>query len=292
MITKIFDGKEYAARREAILTDEVKRLHNKVRMGSIVFNEDPGSKLYTKLKMQAAVRCGIEFSEQEAFLREPVQMIQEKIKLYCDREDLAGVLVQKPAKEVWLEAHKCKDGTLFDTWWQQLVMCIDEFKDVDCLTPENLGKVFTGKWEFLPATVKAVLLILREALGDEGVTGRNIAVIGRSDLVGRPLAAVLESYGAYVAMFGASNMDKEMVHRADIVISATGSEKIVTEDLVKNGDIVIDVGAPKGDVDFEAVKSKAAFITPVPGGVGPVTVVSLLENLVKMAMEREGKNTI
>jgi methylenetetrahydrofolate dehydrogenase (NADP+)/methenyltetrahydrofolate cyclohydrolase len=219
-------------------------------------------------------------------MREDLKVLQDKIRIYSHRGDVSGVLIQKPTKEVWMQTTGIHDPIKFDAWWQQLIGVLDAKKDVDCLTNENLGRVYLGKWMLLPATVKAVLLILREALGGEGVSGRKIAVIGRSELVGRPLAAVLESYGAYVGLFGASNMDRKAICQADVVISATGVPKLVTEDLIKEGDIVIDVGAPKGDVDFESVVKKAGFITPVPGGVGPVTVVSLLENLVELVKMR------
>lgn len=273
----VFDGRVEAKKREQGLAARVSSSGLKPCMVSVVFVEDAGSLLYTGLKKKAAERVGIEFVEYEVSIASKLEGIVDLIGELSGDGSVDGVMIQKPTKLTWQEATGEQDG--FDVWWKSLVGAVDPKKDVDCLTEVNLDKVYDGTWKVLPATVKAVLSVLEIALGGLELSGKTASVIGRSDIVGRPLAAVLEQRGAEVCLFG-SDVDSAVTREADVLISATGKTDLVGREMVKDGAVVIDVGAPKGDVKFDEVRGKAAFITPVPGGVGPMTVVSLLENLV------------
>ena len=168
---------------------------------------------------------------------------------------------------------------------EEIVETIIPTKDVDCLTAVNLGRLMMGEMTLLPATVRGIWEILGKAgINEKTIVGKNVSVLGRSDIVGKPLANLLINRGATVTVCHHQTKDLAcLIKRADIVISATGSPNLVKGEMVKEGAIVIDVGSPKGDVDFGSVVKKASFITPVPGGVGPMTVVSLLENFLDLA---------
>ncbi len=287
----VFDGRKLAAGKEKVMADKIRQARYNPRLGSVVFVEDEAGLMYTRLKKQAAVRVGVEFSEQEVSMKEGVMVLQEKIRIYCQRDDIDGVLIQKPMKQTWEDVYGNSGNESFDAWWHNLVGVLDVNKDVDCLNRENLQMLMEGKARVWPATVRAVVSVLAEAvvsLGwgesfEEGVKDKSMVVIGRSDIVGSPLAALLTQFGAKVNLYG-SDLDLEVLKNAQVVISATGQEGLVKAEMVGEGAVVIDVGAPRGDVDFESVKEQASFITPVPGGVGPMTVVSLLENLVERVL--------
>jgi methylenetetrahydrofolate dehydrogenase (NADP+)/methenyltetrahydrofolate cyclohydrolase len=268
----------------------VERLKVKPRIGSVAFEEDEGSLTYTRLKKEAAVRVGMEFDEKRLSIHNSINTVIQSVKEMGEREDIHGLLVQKPMRQVWQKAIGNKWKGTFTSWWRLVTSGLSINKDVDCLTQENLNLVYEGKWRILPAAVKAVMLILGEALETNpgvdyriGVEGKVAVVVGTSELVGRPLAAVLKQMGAEVTNCGIKTLDlKPYTLKADILVSATGKPGLITREMVKLGAVVIDVGEPKGDVEFSSVKAKASFITPVPGGVGPVTVVSLLENLMEL----------
>jgi len=289
----IFDGQRFASEREEKLKLKIDRNRLKPRIGSLVFQEDPASLKYTQLKKRAAVRVGIEFSVEDVSISESLPILQEKIRTFCARNDFHGVMIQKPMKELWNDYFK-NNSERMDQWWSHLVGCIDADKDVDCLTSTNLDKVYSKKWKILPATVKAVLTVLNWAYHNHKIFsnplegfdlhGVSAIVIGRSEIVGRPLAEVLAQYGATTNLYG-SDLDFQRLKQADLVVSATGKPGIITGDLLKEGVVALDVGAPDADFEFESVAQKASFVTPVPNGIGPVTVVSLLENLVSV-MER------
>lgn len=291
-----FDGKKEAQKREKLLRKRVEQFKRPLRMCSIVFEEDAGSQLYTRIKFEAANRVGIEFDRVDLSLRQPIEFIREEVQTVSERLDIDGVMVQKPMRQVWRETMKRYERGMFSAWWREVSSAVNVKKDVDCLHPEMLDKVYLGKWHIVPATVKAVLSILEIALHiSEGglsthttvglplpLKNLKVAVIGRSEIVGRPLAAILTQKGAKVALVGSQVEDLGFYTvGADVVVSGTGVPGIITEDIVKPGVILIDVGSPKADVS-RGCFGDAAFITPVPGGVGPMTVVSLLENLVEL----------
>lgn len=283
----IFDGRSFAQSKEENLRTQIVASKHSYRMGNLVFVEDEAGMKYTQLKKQAAVRVGIEFSVEEMSMHSPIDTLKTKIYEFSQRADFHGTMIQKPAKADWNKLFQ-KQGGRFDGWWQMLTNSLNPDKDVDCLMTENLQRVYSGNWRLLPATVKAIVSVLasldqnllpRQNL--ENFTGLFMVVVGRSDIVGAPLTAVLRQYGARVENYG-SNLDLEQLARADVVVSATGVQSLIQPDMVKPGVVVLDVGFPKPDVD-PAVAEKASFFTPVPHGIGPVTVVSLLENLWELA---------
>ncbi len=326
MNTIIFDGAAFATHQLHILSQHVQ--NTKCRLVSVVFEEDGPSQVYTRLKHEAAVQVGIEFDRIDHSLHDQISLIQHSIHLACKRADVTGVMIQKPGKRAWAQVTG-KSPARFDDWWRELTAAIDPAKDVDCLTRTNLNLVYEGNPRVLPATVKAVLAILQEALDShihfecerDGCSGsedheleessatgllhqskaeepssaqllrqvkiRNlkIVVIGRSELVGRPLASVLSYQGAAVQLLGSADYLTSRTQQADVIVSATGRRGLITGEMVKTSAIVIDVGAPGADIEFDTVAPKASFITPVPNGVGPVTVACLLENLVQLSQK-------
>lgn len=281
MSAVIFDGTKLAREREKILAEKVARLPQAPRIASVVFGEDAGSQLYTRLKAEAADRVGIEFERHDFSLNDPVDLIEEQIGKICQREDISGVLIQKPSKKTWVNSTG-NDPAGFGDWWHLLTAALEVTKDVDCLTAANLNKVLAGNYKVVPATVKGIMVILEKALGGD-LAGKKAVVVGKSEIVGLPLAAILRQEGVEVDLCDSHTEDLAgKIRQAEMVISATGRTNLITADMISPGAVVVDVGSPGADVDFEAVKEKAAFITPVPEGVGPMTVVSLLENLVSV----------
>lgn len=296
MNSKVFDGAAFATHQLRILSQHTQ--NTKSRLVSVVFAEDEPSQIYTRLKHEAAVQVGIEFDRIDHSFTDPISLVQASIRHACMRADVTGVMIQKPGKRSW--AHITgKSPARFDEWWRELTAAIDPEKDVDCLTRRNLNKVYEGTWSILPATVKAVLSILAEAINVEvaslttsdtspvaELAQFTVSVVGRSELVGRPLAAVLKHKGAARVSLLGTSIDPQLListlKSSDIIISATGKSNLINGDMVSPGSIVIDVGAPGADVDFATVAPKASFITPVPNGVGPVTVACLLENLMQL----------
>jgi methylenetetrahydrofolate dehydrogenase (NADP+)/methenyltetrahydrofolate cyclohydrolase len=300
MTARIFDGMVEARKFEAEIKERIGVVGVKPRILSVVFDEDQGSQLYTRLKFEAAARVGMDFDRLDFGFHDPVEQVREQIRTACRRNDVSGVMIQKPSKLKWNTVMETHGRGKFAAWWQSLTAVICTDKDIDCLTKQNLDLVYAGEWKLLPATVRGILLIIEQALymrqgslsqnerwmtdsiGDQSkLKGKKVAVIGRSEIVGRPLAAVLTQKGAVVTLCGSKTEDLGVITAsAEIIVAATGVKHLIQEDLVRPGAIVIDVGSPDPDVDFEGVKDEVAFITPVPFGVGPMTVVSLLMNMV------------
>ncbi|OGV93734.1 hypothetical protein A3B57_00245 [Microgenomates group bacterium RIFCSPLOWO2_01_FULL_47_10] len=294
----VFDGNAFAAKRLETLKERVRVLGKKPMLVSVVFAEDSMGMLYTKLKAQAASEIGIGFEKVELRYHDSIHDSKENIGTLGKRAEVDGMLVQKPNKKQYLEwiLNRVSDDIIaYEEWWEEIASAIDPKKDVDCLTRDNLDKVYRGEGEFLPATARAVVSILEALLrpgelrtGEAGggtlehLKGKKIAMVGRSELVGKPLAFYLQYKGARVQILGSKDKLIDRLPQSEIIISATGQAGLITGDMVNEGITVIDVGEPRGDVDFASVLPKASFITPVPGGVGPVTVVSLLENLLDM----------
>lgn len=274
----IIDGKALALKHQQFLQEKITKLGIRPKIVSILVGDDPASVLYTQMKQKKASQLGIDFdyirySSQDRF--EDIAMAI--VKLNQDRA-VSGIMVQLPLPKDFLGDRSAED----------LLQRINPEKDVDGLTKNS---------PFLPAAVRAVMSILE----DENIElkGKFAAVLGMSRLVGLPIANELKKHGAIVSSINSQTPNIEQItSRADVIISATGKPRILTGNMVKNGVVVIDVGTlviedelsetPKqviGDVDFESVFKKASKITPVPGGVGPMTVISLLENVVE-ASER------
>ncbi|MFC1652275.1 bifunctional methylenetetrahydrofolate dehydrogenase/methenyltetrahydrofolate cyclohydrolase FolD [Planctomycetota bacterium] len=288
MAAQIIDGKQAAADMRAELKDEVANLKKKgivPGLGVILVGKDPASQSYVTAKERACEEIGI-YSDDN---RLPADTSQADLMTLVEKMNadpkINGILVQLP-----LPKHLDEDAIL---------LAIDPSKDVDGFHPMNVGRMVVGQDAFLPCTPHGVVQLLKR--NQVTIEGAEVVIVGRSNIVGKPLANMLIQKGA------AANATVTVCHtrtkdvaqhcrRADIVIAAVGRPNTVTADMVKDGAVVIDVGVNRvddatkkrgyrlaGDVDFEAVKEKASLITPVPGGVGPMTITMLLYNTVASA---------
>ena len=285
---ELFDGIGFAKKREQQLKERVNQL---VRQGckpsitSIVFTEDAGSLLYTQKKLELARRVGIEFRPIFLSLFESRQRIVDEINQLNADPKVTGVMIQKPSKRIWVE--RVGEGD-FSNWWSSLIDWVKPEKDVDGLTPGTQKAIKAGTWLeqglVLPATAQAILLVVKQV----AVTKENrVAIIGRSDIVGTPTFYTLKHLGYRPTLMGRVDLAERIVSNQqlkefDVVISATGVEHLITGSMLKEDVVLIDVGEPRPDIDASSVVSKARFLSPVPGGVGPVTVVCLLENVITL----------
>lgn len=274
----IIDGKALAQEIRNDLKLEVQELKEKginPKLAVIMVGEDKASEVYVRNKSKACNELGIEFEEfikgNETTQKELIDLIDELNK----REDIHGILLQSPIPK------KLDIREAFNR--------IDSSKDVDGFNPINVGKLAIGEDCFISCTPYGVIKML-EAYNIE-IEGKRAVVIGRSNIVGKPVAQCLLNKNATVTICHSKTRNiAEVVREADIVIAALGKPKFVTEDMIKDGAVVIDVGINRnsegkleGDVDFENVSKKASYITPVPGGVGPMTIAMLMNNVVKAA---------
>ena len=274
-MTVIIDGKELAKKIRGQVAEEVEKLKNRgvnPKLAVIMVGEDPASKVYVKNKSKACNEVGIEFEE---FLLDKTIEKKELIELIEKlnrRQDIHGILLQSPIPE---------HLDIYDAF-----ATIDYRKDVDGFHPINIGRLALNRQTFISCTPHGILKMLQEY--NINLKGANVVILGRSNIVGKPLAQVLLNNDATITICHSKtkNIDK-ITKNADILISAIGKAKFVTKDMVKPGAVVIDVGINRGedgklvgDVDFVNVSKKASYITPVPGGVGPMTVAMLLHNVV------------
>lgn len=273
-MTKIVDGKALAAAHQQALQKKIKRFkNNRLKVVSLLVGDDPASLLYSEVKQKKAAELSIGF-EIKRFDNDPKnwEIVIDEIKKRNKDKAVAGLMVQLPLPKEFLDVHEP----------QELLKLISPKKDVDGLS---------GKNRCLPAVVRAVLSVLR----DEKVLvkGKNVVVIGSSPSVGLVIAKQLKKLGGKVIIcdINTKNLVEE-TQKADILISATGEADLVIARMVKEGVVVIDVGISKiegqisGDVHFESVSPKCSIITPVPGGIGPMTVISLMENIIDSVYNR------
>lgn len=309
----IYNGTQKASKKEKEIVGQVRELKQPPQIGAILFTEDPGSRLYTRLKKEAADRVGIAYHLYEFSLHSPLADVLSKIELLNANPAITGIIIQKPTRRIWevnLETEQGREQNLsYNEWWNALVSSIHEEKDVDGLHPSTLAAIADGTWQekgrVLPATCQAVVDILIDFCGEivnkkpeevkpttalQCLKNKKIIILGKSDLLGKPLYYYLQHFGLEVEMIGSKELTARIelgveLHDADVIISATGRHHLITGEMVKSGVAVIDVGEPKADVEFASVKEKATFITPVPGGVGPMTVVCLMENALRLVKE-------
>lgn len=282
----VIDGKTIAAKRLGELKTKIQNSETKPKLVAIIVGEDPASKMYVEKKGKKALEVGIN-SETKVLSSELSELkLIELIRELNTDVSVTGILVQLPFPK----------GSPADKNQREILDSIDPVKDVDCLTSVNMGLLFLGSPRYFPATVKGILTILEDVLSikyhvsrEENkhlLSGKKIVVIGRSDIAGKPLAIALINFGATVTVCNSRTENLSAITKtADILISATGVAGLVTKDMVKPGAIVVDAGInvksdgkTVGDVDFAEVEKIALAISPVPGGVGPMTIVSLLEN--------------
>lgn len=280
---EIIDGKALAKNVRENLKAEVEELKKQgmvPRFAVILVGNDKASLTYVKSKNKACQELGIEY--EEILLDEATQMqeLLDIIDKLNERDDISGILLQSP-----IPAH-------LDI--NEAFRRIHPNKDVDGFNPYNVGRLCLNQDTFVSCTPYGIMKML-DAYNIH-VEGKNAVVIGRSNIVGKPMALSLLNKNATVTICHSKTQNlKEIVKNADIVIAAIGRKHFVTADMVKDGAVVIDVGINRtdegifGDVDFENVKEKVSFITPVPGGVGPMTVAMLMTNIVK-ATKQNHKN--
>ncbi len=260
----VFDGRTFAAKKEIEIRDKIYRLNKTPRLVSILIGEDPASKLYVSLKQKAAGRVGAKVIIKK-FPPNTVSMSRyiDTIKKLNEDKAVDGIMIQLPLPP------KLKPMTT------KLINLIAPEKDVDGLQDDS---------PYLHPTSKAVIEIINYAkslLPNAYPLLPSIAVVGSTGMVGKPLVRQLKKLGYKTVECDSSTKNlKACTIKSDILVSATGKPGIIRGEMVKKGSIVIDVGSPQGDVLFSEVVKKAAFITPVPGGVGPVTITCLLENLI------------
>jgi len=279
---EIIDGKRVANKLLLELKEKIDKLNKKPGLAVILANNNLASKVYVASKEKKAGEIGVEsFSykfDKSVTQNQLIQLIKELNRT----PEVNGILVQLPLYE-----HLDED---------KILEAIDPMKDVDGFHPVNVGKLNCNLRAYaIPCTPKGIIKLLRAYNID--LVGKNVLVIGRSNIVGKPTATLLTNENATVTIAHSKTKNlKEISKNADIIVSATGQPKLIKEDMVKKGAVIIDVGIVKnnlglleGDVDFEHVKKQASYITPVPGGVGPMTIACLMENTYELYMlQNEG----
>ena len=277
----IIDGKNLAKKIRQELKeecDELKKNGINPKLAVIMVGDDPASKVYIRNKSKACEDVGIEYEEFILKDETTQEKLIELIKKLNNDKIINGILLQSPIpKHLNInEAFKA----------------ITYMKDVDGFTPSSVGKLCIGEDTFISCTPYGVMKMFEEYNID--LTGKDVVILGRSNIVGKPLIQCCLQKNATVTVCHSKTKNlAEHTKRADVVISAIGQSKFVKADMVKDGAVVIDVGINRGedgkltgDVDFENVEKKASYITPVPGGVGPMTIAMLMNNVIKAAKEQ------
>lgn len=269
----LIDGKAISAKCKSETAEEIKALVAEGRrapcLAVILVGEDPASQVYVRNKKRACEAVGITSLEYLLDENESEEKLLELIDFLNKDENVDGILVQMPVpKQIDPD---------------RVIEAISPHKDVDAFHAYNVGKLFTGAPRFQPCTPAGVMRLLSES-GVE-ISGKNCVVVGRSNIVGKPMAALLLAENGTVTICHSRTKNlSEVTKTADILVAACGRPNMITADMVKDGAVLIDVGINRvgdklvGDIDFEACKEKASFITPVPGGVGPMTIAILMQN--------------
>lgn len=279
---KILDGKQVSLDVKNELREMTARLKAEKGyvpcLAVIIVGEDPASKVYVANKKKACEYIGyksLEYALPESTTQAELLELIEKLN---NDEEVDGILCQLPVPEHIDE--------------EAVINAIAPQKDVDAFHPMNVGKIMIGNYTTLPCTPAGVMELIKRT--GEDITGKNCVVIGRSNIVGKPMSMLLLHANATVTVCHSKTEGlKEICRRADVIVAAVGKAKFVTADMVKSGAIVIDVGINRdekgklcGDVDFDNVCDKCSFITPVPGGCGPMTIAMLMKNTYSAAVAR------
>lgn len=277
-MAEVISGKEVSAKvREDVKKEceELKKQGVTPGLAVIIVGDDPASRVYVNNKKKACAEVGF-VSEEYAL---PAETTQEELMALIDKLnkklDINGILCQLPLPEHLDE--------------KAVINAISPEKDVDAFHPSNVGKIMIGDYDFLPCTPAGVMELIHYAGID--VSGKNCVVIGRSNIVGKPMSMLLlHENGTVTICHSRTKNLKEICCGADILVAAVGKAKFVKADMVKDGAVVLDVGINRdengklcGDVDYDEVEKKASYITPVPGGVGPMTIAMLMKNTLKAA---------
>ena len=273
---RILDGKKLAEKILKKLKREIERRHLKLKLAIVQVGENSVSQIFINQKKKACQKIGINFE----LFKFPAKIGKLKLKKEIERivknPENSGIVIQLPLPKKFLP--------------DEFLNLIPEEKDIDVLSESSLGKFYQGTLKILPPIVKGILLILKNY--KIGLKGKNIVVVGAGRLVGFPLALQLIKEKATVSVLNEFTKDTSFfTKKADILISGVGLPNLIKGKLVKRGVVVIDAGVSLkrgkivGDVDFKSVSKKASYITPVPGGLGPLTVACLLENLVRLNIQ-------
>ncbi|MFG6148565.1 bifunctional methylenetetrahydrofolate dehydrogenase/methenyltetrahydrofolate cyclohydrolase FolD [Halobacillus sp. B23F22_1] len=277
MSAEVIYGKDLATQIRQEMKEEVASLSKEgihPKLVVIIVGEDPASQSYVKGKQRASENIGMESDLLELSADTSQEKLLETIEQLNSVSSVHGILVQLPLPDQIDE--------------QKVIEAIDPRKDVDGFHPINVGKLMTGQDTFYPCTPYGILVMLKRA--NVTVEGKHVVVVGRSNLVGKPVGQLLLNENATVTYCHSRTKNmKELTQQADILIVAVGKPRMITGEDIAEGAVVIDVGVNRvdgkltGDVDFESASEKASFITPVPKGVGPMTITMLLHNTIKAA---------
>jgi methylenetetrahydrofolate dehydrogenase (NADP+)/methenyltetrahydrofolate cyclohydrolase len=281
MAAKILDGKALAARIRAGLADEAKALASRgVQPGLavVLVGEDPASQIYVRNKTKACAEAGFRTFDHKLSADTSEAALLELVGALNADPKVDGILVQLPLPRQ-IDANK-------------VLLAISPAKDVDGFHPDNLGRLLMGKPRFIACTPFGVIKLIEEA--GVPIAGANAVVVGRSNIVGKPVAVLLTARDATVTLCHSKTRDlPQVVRGADILVAAIGKAEMVRGDWIKPGATVIDVGTNRldsgklvGDVEFAAAAERAGAITPVPGGVGPMTITMLMANTLESAKQR------
>lgn len=274
-MTILIDGKSLSTKILDDLAVNVSKLNWKPHLAVILVGEDPASQLYVGMKEKMAKKIGMESSVYTYSADAEEYVVLDKINELNNDKSVDAILVQLPLPKHISETN--------------VIQSIKPEKDADGITPENIGRISIKVEPFAyPCTPLGVLKLLDEY--KINIEGKHAVIVGRSNIVGKPLAQMLLNRDATVTVcHSKTNNLAEIIKTADVLISAVGKYKIIRSDMIKSGCIVIDVGTSKidgktrGDVDFDSVSQVASYITPVPGGVGPMTIACLMENTYRLS---------
>jgi methylenetetrahydrofolate dehydrogenase (NADP+) / methenyltetrahydrofolate cyclohydrolase len=278
MAAGIIDGKAIAQQVRSEVAEDVaawvRAGHDAPGLATVLVGDDPASAVYVGGKQRASAEVGIEGFDNRLAADTTHDEVERLLRELNDDARVSGILLQLPTPAQ-------VDGAA-------LTEIINPAKDVDGLTPISAGLLAKGRPGLRPCTPQGVMELLRRH--DVALEGAEAVVVGRSDLVGKPLAALLLAANATVTTCHSRTHDLAAVcRRADVLVAAVGKPGLVRGDWVKDGAVVIDVGSPTGDVEFEAAAERARLITPVPGGVGPMTIAMLLRNTLQAARAEAGE---
>ena len=281
-MTKLIDGKAISAAIRAEIAEDVKKLKAEKGitpgLAVIIVGEDPASKVYVRNKHRACEEVGFRSLGYEL----PADTTEEELLALVEKlnrdDEVHGILVQLP-----LPRHLNEE---------KILLAIDPSKDVDAFHPYNVGKIMIGNYDFLPCTPAGVMELLRRS--EIEISGKECVVVGRSNIVGKPQAMLLLQANGTVTICHSRTKDlREVCRRADILIAAIGKAEFFDASYVKEGAVVIDVGINRrsdgklcGDVKFDDVAPHTSYITPVPGGVGPMTIAMLMKNTLAAALKK------
>lgn len=266
----ILDGKKTATEIKQQVKDKVSKINEIIQLVVVLVGENPASQIYVRNKQRACDEVGIDsvlIQLDETITEDELKSVIVSLN---NEQSVYGILVQLPLPKHIKE--------------EEIINTIDPRKDVDGFTLINKGKLLSGAETIYPATPKGIITLLKKY--NIEIAGKHAVIVGRSNIVGKPMSLLLLQENATVTIAHSKTNDlKSITLQADILISAVGKKDMITSDMVKEHAVVIDVGINRvdkklyGDVDFEEIKEKASYITPVPGGVGPMTIATLLENV-------------